>query len=130
MALCSRDVVDRGLGLVSVFGWLPKFLYDFGDDGRHEILCEGYPSIEKAKEYPLCVEGGRACPPEDIGGPWGYAEYLEALADPSNERHDELIGWIGFSMLKRFRLSSRPGRCERGCRSIDPHSISIAASRS
>jgi len=74
-----------------------KFLYeyDFGDGWLHEILFEGCPSPEKGKKYPLCLEGKRACPPEDVGGVWGYVEYLEALANPTHERHEELLEWAG-----------------------------------
>ena len=72
-----------------------QYVYDFGDDWRHEILFEGYPLLEKAKKYPLCLEGERACPPDDIGGPWGYAEFLDALSDSDHERHDEFMEWSG-----------------------------------
>ena len=50
-------------------------------------LAEGEPC-------PGCLAGERACPPEDCGGPWGYQELLEALADPEHERHDELTEWL------------------------------------
>lgn len=69
--------------------------YDFGDDWYHEILFEGYPVKEKGQKYPLCLEGARACPPEDCGGPWGYAELLEALANPNHERHEDFMEWCG-----------------------------------
>lgn len=69
--------------------------YDFGDGWRHEIVFEGYPPTDKKMKYPLCVEGERACPPEDVGGPWGYADYLEAIADPDHERHEEFMEWRG-----------------------------------
>ncbi len=59
-----------------------KYEYDFGDGWKHEVLFEGRPPLEKYRKYPLCLEGEQACPPEDIGGVWGYADYLEALADP------------------------------------------------
>ncbi|MEQ9379731.1 MAG: plasmid pRiA4b ORF-3 family protein [Pirellulales bacterium] len=65
--------------------------YDFGDNWRHELLFEGYPPHAKNTKYPLCLEGERACPPEDVGGPWGYPEYLEALTDPKHEQHKDLI---------------------------------------
>ena len=35
------------------------------------------------------------CRPEDCGGPWGYAEFLDAIRDPAHERHAELKEWIG-----------------------------------
>jgi hypothetical protein len=40
---------------------------------------------------PACVEGVRACPPEDVGGPHGYMDYLEALRDPSHPEHEEMV---------------------------------------
>jgi Plasmid pRiA4b ORF-3-like protein len=69
--------------------------YDFGDGWRHEILFEGFPPNDSKAKYPLCLEGERACPPEDCGGPWGYADYLDAIADPQHERHKELLEWRG-----------------------------------
>ena len=56
--------------------------YDFGDGWRHEVLFEGFPPVDPKAKYPLCLEGERACPPEDCGGPWGYADYLAAIAIP------------------------------------------------
>ena len=69
--------------------------YDFGDGWRHEVVFEGFPPVDPKAKYPQCVEGQRACPPEDCGGPWGYADYLAAIADPQHERHDELLEWRG-----------------------------------
>ena len=69
--------------------------YDFGDGWRHEVLFEGFVAVDPKAKYPQCVEGARACPPEDCGGPWGYADYLAAIADPQHERHDELLEWRG-----------------------------------
>lgn len=72
-----------------------RYEYDFGDGWTHEILFEGRLAAEKGIRYPLCVEGRRACPPEDIGGPYGYQEYLAAIADPSHEEHDSYMEWGG-----------------------------------
>lgn len=69
--------------------------YDFGDDWRHEVLFEGFPPADPKAKYPLCVEGQRACPPEDCGGPWGYADYLAAIRDPKHEQHEEMLEWRG-----------------------------------
>ncbi|WP_291179325.1 plasmid pRiA4b ORF-3 family protein [Gimesia sp.] len=72
-----------------------KYEYDFGDSWEHEVLFEGQLPLEKNRKYPLCLEGEQACPPEDIGGIWGYAFYLEALADPQHESHQEYMEWGG-----------------------------------
>ena len=67
--------------------------YDFGDSWRHEVVFEGL-SVGGA-ECPSCVEGEWACPPEDTGGPWGFVDYLAALADPKHEQHREMLEWRG-----------------------------------
>ena len=72
-----------------------EYEYDFGDGWQHEVLFEGRLEAEPGKQYPLCLEGARACPPEDVGGVWGYADFLEAIADPEHEEHDGLLEWAG-----------------------------------
>ncbi|MGA2247450.1 MAG: plasmid pRiA4b ORF-3 family protein [Verrucomicrobiota bacterium] len=72
-----------------------EYHYDFGDSWVHDVQCEGSPAPQPGVEYPQCLEGERACPPEDVGGTGGYAEYLEALVDPSHERHREMLDWNG-----------------------------------
>ena len=67
--------------------------YDFGDGWEHNVVVEKIVEAEPRVEYPLCLAGRRACPPEDCGGPHGYAQLLEVLADPSHPEHDELREW-------------------------------------
>jgi hypothetical protein len=76
-------------------GQKATYRYDFGDDWEHEVLLEATPPAEKGVEYPRCIKGKRACPPEDCGGPYGYPEFLEAVKDPADPRHEELLEWIG-----------------------------------
>lgn len=74
-----------------------KFLYeyDFGDSWHHEILIEKILQPEPGVRYPLCLAGKRACPPEDCGGVWGYADLLDAIKDPSNPEHRAMMDWVG-----------------------------------
>jgi hypothetical protein len=69
--------------------------YDFGDSWRHEVTFEGRRPAEEAEQCPECVEGARACPPEDCGGPWGYEDFVAAITDPGHEQHEELTEWLG-----------------------------------
>jgi hypothetical protein len=80
-----------------VRGEKDKFLYeyDFGDSWDHELLVEKVLPLEPGKRYPVCLTGKRACPPEDCGGIWGYASFLEALQDPQHPEHEEMVDWVG-----------------------------------
>jgi hypothetical protein len=59
------------------------------------VLIEKILPLEKAKHYPVCLTGKRACPPEDCGGIWGYAGFLEAMHDPQHPEHEEMLEWVG-----------------------------------
>jgi hypothetical protein len=70
--------------------------YDFGDEWRHEVLIESIDVVPHMLKFAICLDGQRACPPEDCGGTGGYEEFLEAIANPEHERHDDFVGWLGF----------------------------------
>lgn len=72
-----------------------KYEYDFGDGWEHEVLFEGTPPVDPKAKYPLCLEGERACPPEDCGGVWGYADFLKAIRNPKHAEHENMLEWIG-----------------------------------
>jgi hypothetical protein len=71
-----------------------RYTYDFGDNWQHDIVVEKVLPPEPGKTYPVCVDGKRAGPPEDIGGVWGYVEFIEAMQDPKHPRHDEFADWF------------------------------------
>lgn len=70
------------------------YIYDFGDGWDHTIKIERVIDPVFGVLYPRLLDASGRCPPEDVGGPHGYAEALEAIADPSHERHDELKEWM------------------------------------
>jgi hypothetical protein len=67
--------------------------YDLGDGWEHEVAVEAIESPTERGRYPMCLDGKRACPPEDCGGASGYIRLLEALSDPKHPEHDELAEW-------------------------------------
>ncbi len=71
-----------------------EYVYDFGDNWRHKVELEKVLPVEPGKEYPRCLKGKRACPPEDCGGPWGYQDLLEILEDPQHEQHADMKSWV------------------------------------
>jgi hypothetical protein len=71
------------------------YIYDYGDSWEHVIEVETLGKADADRLVPRLVEAEGACPPEDIGGPPGYLEFLDAMGDPQHERHDELLEWHG-----------------------------------
>jgi hypothetical protein len=108
--MADLDMEDAGrakLGQVALEGKAKfRYTYDFGDDWRHEVVVEKVLSPEEGRAYPACIDGKRACPPEDVGGPWGYMEFAEAIRDPKHERHEEFLEWRGEFDPEAFDLEA------------------------
>lgn len=77
----------------------PSFVYeyDFGDSWIHLIEVENLIPRDEELKHPLCIGGERHRPPEDVGGPHGYAEFLEAWHDKTHEEHRGYRTWAGRS---------------------------------
>ncbi len=69
--------------------------YDFGDSWLHDILVEKILPPDPQMKLPVCIKGKRACPPEDVGGVWGYDSFLEAIKNPDHPEHAMYREWIG-----------------------------------
>lgn len=74
-----------------------EYRYDMGDGWEHRIVIESLPPGWSSADLrlPVCIAGENACPPEDVGGPYGYAEFLKVLGDPADEQHEDMFRWIG-----------------------------------
>ena len=83
-----KTVVERGENRF-------LYLYDFGDDWRHDVIVEEVRDGEGTVDYPAFVDGARRCPPEDIGGAGGFMDFLEAVLDSGHEEHRRMIEWYG-----------------------------------
>lgn len=88
---------ESDVRLDSVAGPGSRFLYryDFGDNWRHDVVVEKVLPTDETVTLPACVDGRRACPPEDCGGTGGFEHLLEILADPRHPEHRERLEWIG-----------------------------------
>ncbi len=111
------DGVETRLGRSKAF----TYIYDFGENWHHTVKLEAIIAAEPEVRYPRLISAERACRLEDVGGPWGYADYLGAVTDPAHERPDEIIEWSGgrfdlaavdeAAIRKRLSaLASRPGQ--------------------
>ena len=92
--------------LVSRKDWI-RYEYDFGDGWIHRLTLEDIlvQPLQLAR-IPRCVTGQRACPPEDIGGVFGYERALPILANPADPEHQEMLDWIGPFDPNRFDLEA------------------------
>ncbi|MEV4489726.1 plasmid pRiA4b ORF-3 family protein [Micromonospora coxensis] len=92
--LSLRDELDSRLDAVLGKGSRLRYTYDFGDWWEHDLVVEDAFTAEEGERYPVCLDGARACPPEDVGGPSGYAVLLGALADPAHPEHEAMREWV------------------------------------
>jgi hypothetical protein len=90
-----QDIVQRGSSFV--------YEYDFGDGWEHDVTVTKVSTVAKLPRS-RCVGGGRACPPEDCGGPGGYAHLLHVLAHPEHAEHQSLVAWADGFDPERFSL--------------------------
>jgi hypothetical protein len=88
----SRVKLDR---IVTGEKFKFRYEYDFGDSWWHTLLVEKILPPEPGVHYPVCVKGKGACPPEDVGGIWGYYMFLKAIQDPDHPEHESYLEWIG-----------------------------------
>jgi hypothetical protein len=98
----ASDKKARLSEVLTVPGDRLRYSYDFGDGWEHDIVLEDIRPAEPTAAYPVCVAGKGACPPEDCGGAWGYANLKEVVAGPSNEEHQEMLDWLGLDTAAEF----------------------------
>jgi len=110
---------------VPIFLYLKKpgdkvlYVYDYGDDWWHDVVLEKIEPRKPKKKYPLCLDGERACPPEDCGGVPGYYRCLRAFRNKDNS--EGLLSWLGDWNPDKFdpaqvRFESPKKRFEAGLR--------------
>jgi hypothetical protein len=71
------------------------YVYDFGDNWWHEVVLEKIIPAHDPLKVPVCLDGARRCPLEDVGGVSGYQNFLEVIFDPTHEEYEHLVGWAG-----------------------------------
>jgi hypothetical protein len=88
--------------------------YDFGDGWQHEVVLEKVTESEPGAKYPRCLDGERACPPEDVGGVYGFADYVAAITNPNHSEYGELLEWNGPFDPAQFDAAKATRRMQKG----------------
>ncbi len=78
---------------IAKIGQKIRYEYDFGDGWEHEIEFEKY--IDEDVKQPRCIDGNRACPPEDCGGIGGYEEFCDIMKKKKGNDYKEMKEWYG-----------------------------------
>jgi hypothetical protein len=105
----TRDIDEETVAMADVVDPGTRFFYeyDFGDSWRHEVVVESTEAVPIVLKFAVCLDGQRACPPEDSGGVHGYSEFLHSIGDPDHEEHDRYLEWAGGSFdPEAFHLAS------------------------
>ena len=91
-----NDVDDETVRMADVIGPRSRFdyEYDFGDSWHHEVVVEAVTPIDLVLKFGVCLDGQRACPPEDVGGVHMFATVLEAIRDPEHAESPEYLEWL------------------------------------
>jgi len=71
------------------------YVYDLGDDWRHEVVLEKILPPPATTVRRVCLSGERHCPPENVGGTSGYEEFLEVIFNPRHEEYEHNVRWAG-----------------------------------
>jgi hypothetical protein len=90
--------------------------YDFGDSWIHDIEVEAVNKIDGPAGIATCLDGARACPPENCGGTSAFADFVEIMADPAHPGHQEMVSWFGGSFDPEFFDLSETNERIRGLR--------------
>jgi hypothetical protein len=98
--------------LIETVGARLWYEYDFGDGWQHELLLEEVLLGDESFQQ-ICVAGKRCCPPEDCGGPQGFAELLTALQDANHPSHEEISEWVGDFAPESFSVDEINRRLRR-----------------
>jgi len=106
MPAVESERTVRLSGILGRVGSKAIYTYDFGDSWEHSLLLEKRLPVDPNTAYPVCTDGRLACPPEDCGGIPGFYDLVEALSDPSHERHEEMLDWIGEFDPQAFSVES------------------------
>ena len=90
-----------------------EYEYDFGDSWLHKVKLERVSQPELGIKYPLCLDGACACPPEDVGGVYGFADFVEAITNPAHSGHDEYLDAYGKFIPDEFDAAKATKRMRR-----------------
>jgi Plasmid pRiA4b ORF-3-like protein len=89
------DEAEAVLGEIAAIDSVLRYDYDLGDGWEHLVEVVAIEAYDATVPPVAVLDGARSAPPEDSGGPPGYEHLLDALDDPADADHEELVAWVG-----------------------------------
>jgi hypothetical protein len=78
-----------------------KYSYDFGDGWHFTVKLEDIVD-DYYFGYPTLLDGAETAPPEDVGGIYGFYDFLEIYNDPKHPEHDDAKAWAEELNFKEY----------------------------
>jgi hypothetical protein len=78
-----------------------KYIYDFGDNWQHYIETEEIIEDYKSNK-PTFLGGEGTAPPEDVGGPGGFSEFMRIISNPDDEDYETMQDWAESQRFKEY----------------------------
>ena len=104
-AFDNEEIVqERFVSLRDVFSKHSDVLYqyDFGDSWTHIITLE--KKVQAHSLQVVFLEGNGERPPEDVGGEYGFNEYLRILGDATDPEHEDMKIWAASQKERIFTV--------------------------
>lgn len=97
----QRTKIDKYMKMYKII----SYIYDFGDDWEHKITVEKIID-NYVGERCVVLKGKGDCPPEDVGGIWGYKEFLKVYNDKNNIEHENTVDWADMQCYQKFNIDA------------------------
>lgn len=83
------------VALLPTVGAQAGYVYDLGEEWDHALVLERVLPRGETPDRPVCLDGARACPPDNCGGIGGYEAVLDAVRGRENADRAEMLDWLG-----------------------------------
>jgi hypothetical protein len=90
------------------------YMYDYYNRWAHQLRIEAIIPDEGRYQHPSCLEGKRACPPEETGGPTVYTHRIE-------EQRFWAYDWLDTLVERLLSGKTRPPQLALSGKTRPPH---------
>ena len=94
----TKNLLDADTTLLSDIlsdvGETLLYKYDMGDNWEHTIELQAFTDADPSIQYPFCMDGAMACPPDDCLGIHHFNYILDILNDKSHPEYKSIRTYL------------------------------------